>query len=421
MTFVQGLWNQNNVITDIISSDSFKNYNNMFHSHAFGLFVLYLFLHFYFVNASNNINNNRKNNDSITTTTTTSTSSATFKRSSTSPRSFLKSVCTGKDDDIMTSSPTSSIRSISSISGDESSDIASDDDDSINNYNNLLGENIERMSVLNPHATIAERRRFLVASNNDIQKASHRLNAYSEWRQRYVEVQNQNGIHIKPTHDRDYDIWVESCMIARIMNNEIVPNIVLPRVIRTFRHRNKENENEKSNIPSKAQATTTTTTTEGYITDKDGSRMFHIVPATMDDKLAKQSTYTVAVAIYLDKSIDRESMEKVTICMDVRAGRGWPNIHAVRLVPFMKNSLKLLLPLYPERLYKCVVYPLPSAFFYLWTVISKCIDPDTRNKIRVVAGKCTIESSPPTDKLITHLGKDQALLLEKSRVECFKA
>ena len=253
MTFVQSLCHSNSFIMEIISSDSFK-----LHSHAIGLFILYLFLHFYFVNASNNNNNSNRKSNAITTAPrpTTSTASAIFRRSSISPRSLLKSVCTGKDDDdIMTSSttsPTSSIRSLSSLSGDESgSDITSVDDDSINNYNNMLEENIEKMSVLNPEATTAERRRFLIASNNNLQKASDRLNHYTEWRQQYLTVknndENNNIIHIKPTNDHDHDIWVESCMIARIMNNEIVPNIVLPRVIRTFvsRHNNDKTQQQQ--------------------------------------------------------------------------------------------------------------------------------------------------------------------------------
>jgi hypothetical protein len=417
MTFAQRLWNNGTVIMDVFSSESFK-----LHSHAVGLFLLYLFLHFYFASVSaavddglsngsrcNKKNNNHRDGAVRQAGSSTAITGSSANRNTVATRSLVK--LNGKD--MISSSPTSSVRSISSLSGDQS-DIVDDevDDDEVLN-NNHFEENMRRMGSICPDSTIAERRRFLLACNNNVQKASNRLNFYIEWRCRYLHVQEENDIRIQRTNDYDYDTWVESCMIARVINEEPVLNIVLPRVIRTY-------------LPDqmfcrKNIVTTSPASTESYVTDNDGSRIFHIVPAMMDDRLAKQSTYTGAVAIYLDKMVSRESMEKVTICMDVRAGRGWPNIHAVRLVPFMKNSLKLLLPLFPERLYKCVVYPLPSAFFYLWTMMSKCIDPDTRDKIRVVPGKCTIESPPPTDKLIVHLGEEQAYLLEKSRVESFKA
>jgi hypothetical protein len=145
-----------------------------------------------------------------------------------------------------------------------------------------------------------------------------------------------------------------------------------------------------------------------------------MIPGLMDDKLAKAETYALAVAIYFDRKLDRESLERVTVCLDVRAGKGWPNIHALRLIPFMKNSLKLLLRTFPERLHKCVVYPVPPAFLYVWTMISKCLDPVTSEKISVVSGKCTISSPPPQEKLVAFLGADPAKLMEDSRVASFK-
>ncbi|KAL3902337.1 MAG: hypothetical protein SGILL_010862, partial [Bacillariaceae sp.] len=218
-------------------------------------------------------------------------------------------------------------------------------------------------------STVAERRRFLVACDCNLQEASDRLNHYLEWRQKYMEVQSSSDImQIRPTGDEDYDVWVQSCLIAMKACGE-VENIVLPRVIRMYARQQPE-DTRQSDRDQKGNDYKSST----FIADKDGHRIFHIIPAMMDDKLAKQSTYTLAVALYMDRKVDRRSMETVTICMDVRAGRGWPNIHAVRLVPFMKSSLKLLLPLFPERLHKCVVYPLPSAFFYIWTMISKCMD-----------------------------------------------
>ena len=299
----------------------------------------------------------------------------------------------------------------------EASHPEGDDESSISSSLSSLEEKELDLERMCPDSTVAERRRFLVACRCNLQEASDRLVHYLQWRQKYMKVQSTSeNMQVRPTGDQDYDVWVQSCLIAMKACGE-VENIILPRVIRMYQQQPKDSRRSGGSDDDKDRKCNN----ENCVTDKDGHRIFHIIPAMMDDKLAKQSTYTLAVALYLDRKVDRRSMETVTICMDVRAGRGWPNIHAVRLVPFMKNSLKLLLPLFPERLHKCVVYPLPSAFFYIWTMICKCMDKATAAKICVVSGKCTIEAQPPTEKLVAHLGEEQALLLEPKRVASFKA
>jgi len=362
MAIVGRLWNE---AMASMSMDTVK-----VHSHALGLFLFYLFVHFCLAAGDSN---NRKRE---TTYLTGHPVSPSFKQEM------------GRRNIEPPPSPT---RSISSQSDDDAGDATMECD----------------LEEYCPGSTPAERTRFLVACNNHPKKAAGRLNHYLEWRTTHVDTKQKYGIKMRPTRDRDYDLWVESSLTAMRMTGEVANNIVLPRVIRTYQ-----------NTP---QAQEQGSSVSNSISDQEGRRIFHIIPALMDDKLAKQSTYTLAVAIYLDSQLQRDSMEKVTICMDVRAGKGWPNIHALRLVPFMKNSLKLLLPLFPERLHKCVVYPLPSAFFYLWTMIAKCLDPVTRDKICVVSGKCTIEAQPPTEKLVVHLGEAATQLLEATRIASFKA
>ena len=140
----------------------------------------------------------------------------------------------------------------------------------------------------------------------------------------------------------------------------------------------------------------------------------------MDNKLAKASTYTLAVAIYFDRLFDREKCEKVTICIDTRAGKGWPNTHAVRLIPFLKHSLKVLLDLFPLRLHKVLVYPVPSSFLCIWKTISKCMDPLTAKSVFVLQGVCKINAPLPVEKLSDHLGVEQLEHLEASRIASFK-
>jgi hypothetical protein len=49
------------------------------------------------------------------------------------------------------------------------------------------------------------------------------------------------------------------------------------------------------------------------------------------------------------------------------------------------------------------------------------MDPVTAAKICVVSGKCTIDASPPIEKLAAHLGEETTILLEESRTASFKA
>jgi hypothetical protein len=80
--------------------------------------------------------------------------------------------------------------------------------------------------------------------------------------------------------------------------------------------------------------------------------------------------------------------------MDVRSGIGWPNIHAARLVPFMKDATRLLLDIFPERLHLYLLYPVPLAFAWIWNIIKNAIDPRT-------------------DKLLEHMSEEAADRLEK--------
>jgi CRAL/TRIO domain len=391
----QGVWSFaiSDSLESFSSSTCISNESLKMHSHALALFLVYLFVHVFLVLG----NNSNENKGKRTTTSSLSLRLTTPSRSIELPTSRLKST-----------PPLSSAASHASTN-----DGVEDDDDDVSATTLPSLEDLElQLEKQCPQSTLAERRRFLVACNLRFDQAAARLQHYLEWHEKYHTLQSTCP-RVRPTQDRDYDIWVESCLLAMKASGE-VENIILPRVIRSYPR------------PNQGDATASTTTlgnkdSSSFVTDQEGHRVFHIIPAMMDDKLAKQSTYTLAVAIYLDRQVDRHAMDTVTICLDVRAGRGWPNTHAVKLVPFMKSSLKLLLPLFPERLHKCVVYPLPSAFFFLWTMISKCMDPVTAAKICVVSGKCTIEAPPPTDKLISHLGEEPALLLEPSRVARFKA
>lgn len=272
-------------------------------------------------------------------------------------------------------------------------------------------EFLEDGSSLELESNFIERRRFLVACKGNVADTTSRLNDYLHWNEEHLHSKTENNIHIKPTRDRDYDLWVESCLTAMKMSGES-ENIVLPRVIRQICREDEYNGALRYSDHGKDS--------ESMLLDREGHRVFCMRPALMDTKLAKASTYSLAVAIYLDRSNDRESAEKVTVCVDVRAGRGWPNTHVLKLVPFMKHCMTLLLPLFPERLHRALVYPVPHTFYYIWTMLSKYMDPLTVERVCVVEGKCKIEAPPPDEKLRDYFGEEELERLEASRVNNFR-
>lgn len=258
-----------------------------------------------------------------------------------------------------------------------------------------LSASLASLSEACPSSTAAERKRFLVAREGNLKGATNTLQHFLAWHQKHVKVAQEHGLKRLVTEDEDLDIWNEACQIALKASGEAT-SLALPRVIRTHR-------GEKGKT----------------VADLSGHRLFQIIPAQMDVSIASGSTYALAVAIYLNNSLDREGEEKIVVCMDVRAGRGWPNTHVMRLIPFMQQTTTLLLSLFPERLHRCYVYPVPPSFLWIWNAISKVVDPLTRDKICLMTGPNRIESPPPFEQMYQHLPKSAAHHLEDTRLASF--
>lgn len=279
--------------------------------------------------------------------------------------------------------------SASSVATSDSSTQTSLDEESISTD--------DALATACPAATVAERKRFLTARQGNVAAATKTLTNYLQWHQKHVDVAVKYKIVRPTTNDNDLNIWTEACQMAMKACGETGDN-ALPRVIRT--HLQKDGQGKP-------------------LVDKSGYRIIQIIPAQMDITLAKSSTYALAVALYLNLQLDREADERIVVCMDVRAGQGWPNTHAVRLVPFMQQTTTLLLSLFPERLHKCLLYPVPSSFMWVWNTISKAVDPLTREKIRLMSGPNKIASPPPFEQMYEHMDMDAAQHLEDARLAAF--
>jgi hypothetical protein len=272
------------------------------------------------------------------------------------------------------------------------SSVSSESDDQISRDESFFGfTNDEILGMELPEASSAERLRFLTARGGDVGRASKLLRHYLDWIKIHELIEHELKLGDTVSGDDvDLDHWNAACAIAIKACHEKC-NVPLPRVIRMYQQK------------------------DGPVCDYHGNRIFHIVPALMDDKLVQTSTYALATALYLNRQLDRTGLERVTVCIDVRAGLGWPNIHAVRLVPFMKVTTMLLLSLFPERLEKCLLYPVPSAFLWIWNAMQRYLEPETKEKICLLSGVNKIESPPPMDQMTKHVPLNVVEFLECSR------
>jgi len=154
--------------------------------------------------------------------------------------------------------------------------------------------------------------------------------------------------------------------------------------------------------------------------DKEGNRILQLLPAQMDCTATSYETYATCISLYLDQKLDRDSVEKIVVIIDVRGGEGWPNPPASTLVPFIKFITKILERNFPERMCRAIVYPLPWAATSLWNIVKVFIDRDTASKVKLVSGPAYTESPPPNDKLSLLIDADTLHRLEENRIRSFR-
>jgi hypothetical protein len=271
-----------------------------------------------------------------------------------------------------------------------------------------------------PASTAAERRRFLAAEDGSVDRAKDRLSTYVAWTTKHRQIQSDIGAYDRWTCAErrkrfggdgsasaedaadGYD-WYLACAAAAAARKEPASptRLRLPRVARTF-----------SGEPSAADG-------GGACRCQDGHRVIRIAPGRMDDRLVALETYSLAIALYIDRKLRRDSRELITVVIDARGGIGWPNPHAAQLVPFIQHTSELLLSLFPERLGRAIVYPVPWCLSWIWTVVRCCFDPKTCGKIHLLGGPARVASPPPHEQLARFLSEDLSNRIEAERVSSF--
>jgi CRAL/TRIO domain len=155
--------------------------------------------------------------------------------------------------------------------------------------------------------------------------------------------------------------------------------------------------------------------------DVDGYRVLQILPALIDAKSmaaenkatrthhtakgqqcraspvsAATHVYATMMALYLDNmwrrnedgDTEEESPkeERISLCIDVRAGHGWPNPPPTALFGLIRHVSSVVSAYYPERLHRCIVYPVPWVAMVVWNVIQHFLGSSIRERVVLVQG-----------------------------------
>eukprot|EP00929_Paragymnodinium_shiwhaense_P008358 TRINITY_DN11230_c0_g1_i1.p1 TRINITY_DN11230_c0_g1~~TRINITY_DN11230_c0_g1_i1.p1 ORF type:complete len:454 (-),score=65.12 TRINITY_DN11230_c0_g1_i1:205-1566(-) len=119
---------------------------------------------------------------------------------------------------------------------------------------------------------------------------------------------------------------------------------------------------------------------------RDGSGVLFMEAARPDFSLLPKETYLHGLCHVMDTALPRDKDGQLTVMIDVRAGQGWANPPPNKMLPFLKCVASTLSSMYPERLRRVIVYPVPWAAGVLVSMAKKLMDPNTRSKLCIVTG-----------------------------------
>ena len=130
---------------------------------------------------------------------------------------------------------------------------------------------------------------------------------------------------------------------------------------------------------------------------RDDSRIFHVQGAMYDKDLGTPKQYANATAKLFDESLSRDSMEKVTMLVDVRGDDAWKNPRGSAFVPVIRELSSLLGNNFPERLKRLILYPMPASGMAVWKFVQPFLDPNTASKVVMVTGPTKRGSPCPVE------------------------
>lgn len=241
-----------------------------------------------------------------------------------------------------------------------------------------------------PESTQSERYRFLIDRNGNTKLAITKLGNYLEWRHRH-HCDDDSSCHFDSS-------WTYATQLALRADENLNPSI---------------DDHNRTDVTSMKLPCTLIT-----FEHKDKKYLLHL-PARIDTQLASTSVYALALAIYIDHVLDRSSMEKITLVIDVRAGQGWANISAINLIPFIQSTVRLLCDLHPTRLERCIIYPVPIIANIIWKAVKPFVGKETVQKICLVSGLGAGMNDKVPEKVNKYLDCELLTRFETTRMNYF--
>lgn len=287
-----------------------------------------------------------------------------------------------------------------------------------------------------PKSTPAERRRYLIARNWDVEATSLKISNYLAWRDSLKldditadevssdeldpapviagksneEVNGSLTTSVPSPQQKQLPLhdWRWAAMVATSASNSTVtkdtssnnPKIstVLPQMIFAG------GDHVDDSILLRRQ-----------MKDLNGNRIFQVMAPKLDPTMGSPLDYATALAIYMDKKLDRNSMDKICVVLDVRGKDGWANPAVTSIISSIKAISGLLNDHFPERLDRLVLFPLPTAAKFFWNVVKNFLDPDTARKIQVISGPSERDSPAPMAELSQFIDADTIKHMELLR------
>jgi hypothetical protein len=274
---------------------------------------------------------------------------------------------------------------------------------------------VKTLGEWQPDATEQECRRFLKAREGDVDGASTQLGSYLSWRASLWRMGVDDRSITMANNDKndENDSWQRACYGAIKKTTDPTATISsipkLPCLVHFYRSTtNDTGGDDKNNKQGR----------NDRMLSPNGTRIIHVLPAQLDPRLASPATYALAVAIYLDLTLDRRLMEKITVVLDVRAGTGWANPSPISLLPFIKIVAGLLNNYFPERLSRLVLFPLPRAATFLFNTAKTFLDQDTAGKMEICPGPGN-HDSPVPEQVGLFFNEYVIQTMEKRRLSLF--
>jgi hypothetical protein len=191
---------------------------------------------------------------------------------------------------------------------------------------------------------------------------------------------------------------------------------MLPQLVRVIANNNSHGDDHNS-IGGMSQLQQPSSQSQSH------HRILHLLPAQLDLSIASAEDYVFCIACYLEQQLNRHSLEKLIIVIDLRGGYGWSNPTPYALIPFIKQAIGCLEQNFPERLIRSIVFPMPTAAYMIWNMIKKLhiLDPNTTEKIVLVPGNANKDSLPPYKKMekLSGIPKDVIDYMETKRCSSF--